>query len=138
MNIAKPAGVGKPLYFTAVAGVADGGAIGKGNWKDVWGKVGSDFEIPLGEWLDVEIGYKQGNKKSGRFYMGVKREKEKRFTAVFDVKNWTYHPGSPQPVPLTNWNPIKIYTSSKIVDFIRQKSGVTQIYWDDLEIYANW
>ena len=138
LNIGKPVGAGTDLYFTVGAGVAAGGAIGKGDWKNVWGKAGLNFKIPLGEWLDVEIGYKQGDKKTGRFYMGVKREKDKQFTTIIDKRNWTYHPESPEPVPLTNWNPIKIYTSSKIIDFVRKKSGVTQIFWDDLEIYADW
>ena len=138
LNIAKPAGVGKPLYFTATSGVPAGGTVGKGNWRNIWAKVGLNFEVPLGEWLDVEIGYKQGNRKTGRFYMGVKRENDKHFTTVIDVTNWTYNPKSPVPVPLTNWNPAKLYTSSKIVDFVRKKSGVTQMYWDDFEIFANW
>ena len=70
--------------------------------------------------------------------MGVKRENEDNFTTVFDITNWTYHPDSPEVVPMTSWQPLKIYTSSKIVDFIRKNGGVTQLYFDDLEIYDNW
>lgn len=138
LNIAKPPGVGKPLYFTAGAEIANGGAIKKGKWKQVWGEVGYNFEIPLGEWLDVEIGYKQGDQGSGRFYMGVKREKDKKLTTVFDITNWTYHPESPKPVPMTHWNPLKVYTSSRIIDFVRKNNGTVQIYWDDMEVYDNW
>ena len=138
LNIAKPEGVGKPLYFVVSGSVSNGGEIKRGKWKDVWGKVGANFEVPVGEWLDIEIGYKAGNKNNGRFYMGVKREKDKKFTTVFDVTDWTYHPSSPKPVPVTDWQPLKLYSSSRIFDFIRDKGGVAQLYYDDLEIYDNW
>jgi hypothetical protein len=138
VNIAKPAGVGRPLYFIASGDVSTGGPIRNGTWKQVWMELGSPFEVPVGEWIDIEIGYKQGDEKSGRFYMGAKRQQDKQFTTVFDVTNWTYHPDSPEPVALTNWQPLKLYTGSTIIDYIRKNAGVTQLYWDDLEIYGNW
>jgi hypothetical protein len=138
VNIAKPAGVGKPLYFIATGDVSAGGAIRQGRWKQVWLDVGSSFEVPIGEWIDIEIGYRQGDAKTGRFYMGAKRQQDKQFTTVFDVTNWTYHPDSPEPVALTDWQPLKLYTGARIVDHIRENGGVTQIYFDDLEIYGNW
>jgi hypothetical protein len=138
VNLVKPAGVGRPLYFVASGDVSTGGPIRNGTWKQVWMELGSPFEVPVGEWIDIEIGYKQGDEKSGRFYMGAKRQQDKQFTTVFDVTNWTYHPDSPEPVALTDWQPLKLYTGSTIIDYIRKNAGVTQLYWDDLEIYSNW
>lgn len=138
LNIGKPPGAGKPLYFVVGASTADGGKAKHGRWKDVWAKVAPNYEIPVGEWLDIEIGYRAGNKTTGRFYMAVKSDKDKEFTTVFDVTDWTYHPDSPKPVPVTDWQPLKLYASSKVTDFIRNKGGVAQMYWDDLEIYENW
>ena len=34
--------------------------------------------------------------------------------------------------------PLKLYIGSRIIDYIRKNAGVTQLYWDDLEIYGNW
>ena len=138
LKIAKPKGVNQPLYFVIGASVSNGGKLRKGKWKDVWHEVGTNFEVPVGEWLDMEIGYRQGDNKTGRYYLAVKREKDTKYTTIFDVTNWTYHPDSPKPVPLTDWQPLKIYTSSRIVDFIRKKGGAVQMYWDDLEIYDDW
>ena len=138
VNIAKASGANQPLYFVVAGAVSDGGKVKRGKWKDVWGKVGANFEVPVGEWLNVEIGYKAGNKKNGRFYMAVKREKDDKFTTVIDVTDWTYHPDSPKPVPVTDWQPLKLYSTSKVFDFIRNKGGVAQMYWDDLEVYENW
>lgn len=138
LNLAKPAGVGAPLYFTAKGSVRTGGAINRGKWKDVWGEAGWNFEVPVGEWIDIEIGYKAGDKNTGRFYMAAKREKDKVLTTIFDITNWTYHPKSPKLVPVTFWNPLKLYSGSRIIHFIRDKGGVAQLYWDDFEIYKNW
>jgi hypothetical protein len=139
LNISKSAGVGKPLYFVASAGKAvSGGTKSNSKWKDIWGVVGYKFEVPVGEWIDIEIGYKQGNKKTGRFYLAAKREKDKKFTTVFDIRDWTYHPNSPKPVALTHWYPLKIYTGENIINFVRNKGGVVQMYFDDVELYDNW
>lgn len=138
VNIGKPEGSGKPLYFIASGDVSTGGPIGKGSWRSIWSKVAGNFEVPTGQWLDIEVGYKQGDDKSGRFYMGVKREQDRQFTTLFDLTNWTYHPDSPQPVGLTDWQPLKLYTASRIIDFVRQGGGVTQMFFDNLEIYADW
>ena len=115
-----------------------GGEAKRGRWKDIWVEAGSNFEVPIGEWLDIEVGYKAGNKETGRYYLAAKRASDQEFTTIFDVTNWTYHPESPEPVPITNINPMKLYSSERIVDFIRNKGGVAQLYWDDYEAYENW
>ena len=138
LKIGKPEGVGKPLYFVLVASMADGGSSKDIKWQQTWAEVAPNYEIPVGEWIDIEIGYKAGDNRTGRFYMGVKRENEANYTTVFDLTNWTYNPNSPEPVPMTSWQPLKVYTSSAIIDFIRSKGGVAQVFYDDLEIYANW
>ena len=126
--IFKPNGVGTALYFSAGGGRFAGGIIGRGKWKDVWYKVATNFEVPVGEWIDVEVGYKTGDRKMGRYYMGVKRKNDKAFTTIFDVADWTYHPKSQKPVPIINVNPLKLYSSSHIIDFIRNNGGVGQVY----------
>ena len=138
LNIGKPKGVGKPLYFVAGASLYDGGPAKRSRWKDLWVETAANFEVPTGEWIDVEIGYKAGNKKTGRFYMAVKREHQKEFTTLFDVTDWTYHPRSPKPVAVSHLQPLKMYSSSRIFDFIRKKGGVAQLYYDDFEVYENW
>ena len=56
--------------------------------------------ITIGVWMEVEIGYRQGDKHSGRFYVAVKRESDPAMIPILDVTDWTYHPDSPKPVPL--------------------------------------
>jgi hypothetical protein len=138
LNIAKPAGVNSALYFVAGGGIFAGGEVRQGKWKDVWAEVGKNFEVPVAEWIDIEIGYRAGDDNSGRFYLGAKKAGDAEITTVLDVTDWTYHPDAPNPVPVTILQPLKLYSSGRIIDFIRSKGGVAQLYWDDLEVYEKW
>jgi hypothetical protein len=135
LDIVKDRGTGSPLRFAVTGSVYAGGDSGAGIWEPTWRSVNKQFAVPVGEWLDVEVGYQQGDAQSGRFYLVVKRAANAAKTVVLDVRNWTYHPNAPRPVPLTHWQPLKLYTSSAIIDYIRERGGVAQIYWDDLEIW---
>lgn len=137
LNLAKDVGIGKPLYFRVTGDIRTGGTPGYGKWESIWSRDKKAFEVPVGEWLDVELAYLQGDAQTGRFYLAVKRVSDPAMTVIFNVKNWTYHSSAPQPVPLTAWQPLKLYTSSAILDNINQYGGVAQIYWDDLEIWGS-
>lgn len=139
LGIAKGEGKGSPLAFVASGQVYRKPGKGDGDiWGTVWGEVGRNFRVPVGEWVTLEVGYKAGDKDSGRFYVAARKDSEESMTEIFDVRDWTYHPDSPEPVLLTQWNPVKIYTSVRLIDFIRKNGAAAQIYWDDLEIYASW
>ncbi len=133
LGIAKESGVNKPLVFhvSATTDVKPGKSE---KWVKSWAKVNKDFEVPLGEWMDVEFGYRQGDSKTGRFYLTVKPEKDAVATTIFDITDWTYSSRAEKPTPLTTFQPLKIYTSEAIVSHIRKKGGVAQIYFDDFQI----
>jgi len=134
LGIAKERGVNKPLGFhvSATTDVKPGKSE---KWEKNWSKVNKDFKVPLGEWIDIELGYRQGDAQTGRFYFTVKREKDTEATTIFDVTDWTYSPRAKKPIPLTTFQPLKIYTSEAIVSHIRKNGGVAQIYFDDFEIW---
>ncbi len=138
LNIGKREGVGQPLLFLASGASRIGGRPKHGKWKDEWFEVNSDFEIPTGKWLNLELGYKQGDKASGRFFMSVQEDGQDTKKTLFDITDWTYNPKAKRPVALTMINPLKLYTSSRIVDHVRNNGGVSQIYWDDLEMWDEW
>jgi hypothetical protein len=139
VNLVKEKGVNKPLYFFVSGDMGKRDRRGKdGPWKNILGEANTQFEIPVGEWIDMEIGYKQGDKNSGRFYLAAKRASDTTMATVFDITDWTYNPDASAPTPLTQWNPLKLYTSGKVIRHIRDSGGVAQIYWDDLEIFETW
>ncbi len=100
-----------------------------------WESVHRDFPVPIGVWLECETGYRMGDAQTGRFTFRV-RPAGGDVVSIFNVTNWTYNPRSPQPQPLYGWNPMKLYTSAALVDYVRSRGGVTQIYWDDLAVFA--
>ena len=132
MNLVKEAGVGKPLLLSA-----DGSQFKSKKWVPLWSTGNYDFTLPTGVWIDVEMYYKQGDKNSGRFWVKMKRPEDTAMVTVIDVHNFTYDPNSPTPVPMTTWDPLKLYTSGKVIDHIRNEGGIAQIYWDDLEVWFN-
>lgn len=105
-------------------------------WSNtVWRQTADNFVVPTGRWIDLEYGYKEGDASQGRFFMAATVEGGSR-TILFDIRNFTHHPGDASPNGLTHFNPLKLYTSGRLVDHVREHGGVMQIYWDDLNLLA--
>lgn len=100
-----------------------------------WEAVQREYGVPIGAWLECETQYRMGDAATGRFTYRV-RVQDRAWVTIFDVTNWTYNPRSPEPQPLYGWNPMKLYTSAALVDYVRSCGGVTQIYWDDFAVFA--
>jgi hypothetical protein len=43
----------------------------------------------------------------------------------------------PAPNGLTGYNPMKLYTSSALVSYVKSKGKTLQIYWDDFKLWKN-
>jgi len=51
-------------------------------------------------------------------------------------------PGNPsnqdtKPDGVTDFNPIKLYTSKPLIDYMRGQGKTLQIYWDDFKLWKN-
>lgn len=109
----------------------------------IWEAANTEFALPVGEWVTVEIGYRMGDAETGRMIVAVTPESTGQREVVFDVTDQTYNPdadlpGGTGPVPLTHWNPQKLYTSDNVIHHIRDAGGVAQIYWDDFGFSGEW
>lgn len=114
-------------------------AAGEPGWTEVWGAIDEDNALPLGQWLTVDVGYRQGDGDAGRFVTVVWREGEPEPLIVLDVNDWTYHPDAPSPVGLSSWGgPQKVYSSDNVIHHVRDAGGRTQIYFDDFAIAEAW
>ena len=136
LGIHKESGVGQPLRLVATGEM--GGPLQDSVWRGVWQSVGRSFEVPTAEWIDIEIGYRQGDRSSGRFYVAVGRRPGAAPTTLIDVHDWTYSPASREPVPMTHWQPLKFYTSDRIISHVTGRGGTAQLFFDDLEIRNRW
>ena len=108
-----------------------------------WAAYNPQYALPVGEWLKIEIGYRMGNAETGRMVVVITPESTGRREVVFNVTNWTYdpladEPGGTGPVPLTHWNPQKLYSSDNVIHHIRDAGGTAQVYWDDFAFSGEW
>ncbi|MBI5508642.1 MAG: Ig-like domain-containing protein [Deltaproteobacteria bacterium] len=100
---------------------------------EFWKVVNKDVPVPIGEWFTAETYYRMGDADHGRVTFSIQRDGGPKQTVV-DVTNWTYHPEEgPEGVYL--WAAQKLYVRPDNVDYVRDRGGVLQIYWDDWELW---
>jgi hypothetical protein len=108
-----------------------------------WQRINPGFELPVGSWMTIEAGYRMGDATTGRMIVIVTDETTGVRRVVFDVIGATYdprndEPGGIGPMPLTKWNPQKLYSSDNVIHFIRDAGGVAQAYFDDFAFSGEW
>jgi hypothetical protein len=102
----------------------------------LWQGKNLKVKVPIGHWFTLEYYYKLGNAQTGRFYVAMTPDGGRR-QVVYDIQGWTCNPNDPAPEGMTDWNPMKLYTSKELVAFMKAQGKPLQIYWDDLEIWKN-
>lgn len=107
------------------------------NWNaEIWKETNTVFPIPIGKWVTLQYYFKEGDRDTGRFMMNASVDGGP-LQRIFDIKNYTQSPSDKTPNGLTQFNPIKLYTSAPIVDAIKALGGDVRVAWDDLDIRAN-
>lgn len=109
---------------------------GSQKYTTIWAEMNRAQKIPLDEWFTMEYYYKEGDANNGRFYMRI-IERDGASHVVFDVKKITHNTHDPAPDGLGDFNPIKLYTSKDLVDFMHSKNKTLQIYWDDFQLWKD-
>lgn len=127
MGIGKDAGTVDHLYITLGSEV-DG-------FEEVWNATNPTVELPIGKWFTLEYYIKEGDAENGRFYLAITPDGEEK-QVVCDIHNFTHNPNDPTPDGITEYNPIKLYTSKELVSFMKSKGKTLQIYWDDLQLWV--
>lgn len=133
-------GIGKTLastddlYFILDAEDCELFADDSQKYTKVWAEVNKSVKVPIGKWFTMEYYYKEGNKENGRFYMAITPEGGTK-QVIFDVKNITHNTTDPAPDGVSDFNPIKLYTSKELVQFMNAKRKTLQIYWDDFKFW---
>lgn len=134
INLAKAAGAGNPLYVHA-AGQQKQNCYACA-WKTVWEQAATDFALPFGEWVTWELYLREGDADNGRFYLAVTPQNGSK-QILFDIQNYTQHPDETCPDGFTQINPMKLYTSQALVDYLRNQDKQLSIYWDNWQLYRN-
>ena len=126
LGIGKPSAEKSDLYFLLNA--EDQGQ------KLVWNATDWKVKVPIGKWFTMNYYFKEGNKETGRFYMTILPDGGKK-QVVFDVTNFTHNTYDPSPNGVTGFSPMKLYTSKRIMEFMKDQGKTLQIYWDDFKLW---
>lgn len=104
--------------------------------REVWKASPSAVKVPIGQWFTLDYYYKEGNAQTGRFYVAITPAGQPR-QVVFDVRNFTHNTTDPAPNGVTGFNPMKLYTSRDVIDYMRGRGKPVQVYWDDFKLWKN-
>ncbi len=141
VDIVKEEGANNDLYFQAKAqnyvpfDPPQPHRIATGDFTNKWVEVGTKFKVPFGKWMTLEYYLKKGNAETGRFCMTVTPDGGEKIV-LFDITGDTYGTGNPNPSGVVPYfSPMKLYTSAKIANFMKDNSYSVSVYWDDLKIW---
>ena len=108
---------------------------GRQRYTKVWVDKNHDINVPIGEWFTMHYYFKEGDAKTGRFIVIIETEKGGKQT-VFDITNYTHSTKDPAPNGVTELNPLKLYTSMDLANFMRDQGKSLRIFWDDFKLYG--
>jgi len=133
LNIVKPSNIsGSNLYLRLTAQKHNA----SGSYSTVWDTTAFTYQIPFGKWARFEYYIKEGNEQNGRFYLAITPEGVSKAT-VFDIHNYTHSPDATTTDGITDINPMKLYTNSGVINYLKGKEIPIQVYWDDFELWKN-
>ena len=135
-------GIGKPmaeegeLYFIIDGQDCELFEDGKQKYTTLWSEVNQQVPVPVGEWFTMEYYYKEGDNNSGRFYMTIQPEDGEKIK-IFDIVDYTHNSDDPDPDGVTHFNPLKLYTSKKLIEYMKSEDKALEIYWDDFKLWKD-
>jgi hypothetical protein len=136
LGLGKPVATESDLYFILDAEDCELFPDDKQKYTKVWVETNQSVKVPIGQWFTMEYYYKEGDNNTGRFYMAITPEGGTK-QVIFDVHKITHNTQDPAPDGLGDFNPIKLYTSKDLVQYMKSQGKTLQIYWDDLKLWKN-
>lgn len=109
---------------------ADGGQ----KYSTVWSEKNKDVNIPIGKWFRLDLYFKEGDNTTGRFYLAMTPDHGTK-QVIFDLARITHNTEDPHPDGIGDYNPLKLYTSKGLIDFMKSQGKTLQIYWDDYKLW---
>ncbi|MDG1332255.1 MAG: hypothetical protein P8P74_07985 [Crocinitomicaceae bacterium] len=104
--------------------------------EEVWKETATNFPVNFSEWMTVELYIKEGDEENGRFYLAVTPDSGSK-VVLFDITNTTQHPKEKCPDGFSEFNPMKLYTSDNLINFMKDNGKSLEVLWDDWKLYKN-
>jgi len=136
LGIGKPVATESDLYFILEAQNCELFADGSQKYTTLWSETNRKIKIPIGQWFTMEYYYKEGDGANGKFYLTIQPDGGTR-EVIYDLTAITHNSKDPNPDGVTDFNPIKLYTSKALIDYMTSQGKTLQIYWDDFKLWKD-
>ncbi|WP_372949772.1 hypothetical protein [Mariniphaga sp.] len=136
LGLGKPDSVESDLYFILDGQDCQLFEDGSQKYTTLWSEINQNVKVPLGEWFTMDYYYKEGDAGKGNFYMTIQPDGGQK-AVIFDVTEFTHNSHDQNPDGVTDFNPLKLYTSKKLIDYMSSKGKTLQIYWDDFKLWKD-
>jgi len=136
LGIGKPVTTESDLYFIIDGQDCELFSDGSQKYTTLWSETNQKVKVPIEKWFTLEYYYKEGNAQDGRFYMTITSEGVEK-QVIFDLTKVTHNSTDPNPNGVSDFNPIKLYTSKKLIEYMHGEGKTLQIYWDDFKLWKD-
>jgi hypothetical protein len=136
LGLGKPVETESDLFFILDAQDCELFADGGQKYTTVWSETNEKIKVPVGKWFKLDYYYKEGDEKTGRFWLAITPDGEER-KIIFDLTHITHNTTDPSPDGLGDFNPLKLYTSKDLIGFMKEQGKTLQIYWDDFRLWKD-
>ena len=126
LGIGKPVETESDLYFILDAQDCELFADGRQKYTTIWAETNQAVKVPIGKWFTMDYYYKEGNNENGKFYLSITPEGETR-KIIFDLTKITHNTHDRDPNGVSDFNPIKLYTSKELIGHMKSKGKTLQI-----------
>ncbi|OFX62524.1 MAG: hypothetical protein A2066_20525 [Bacteroidetes bacterium GWB2_41_8] len=136
LGIGKPVATESDLYFILDGQDCELFPDDSQKYTTLWKETNQKVKVPIGQWFTLEYYYKEGDANNGKFYMTIQPDGGEK-EVIYDLTKITHNTKDPNPDGVTDFNPIKLYTSKKLIDYMGSQNKTLQIYWDDFKLWKD-
>jgi len=136
LGIGKPVATTSDLYFILEAQNCELFADGSQKYTTLWFETNQKVKVPIGQWFTLEYYYKEGNAENGKFYMTIQPDGGSK-EVIYNLTAITHNSKDPNPDGVTDFNPIKLYTSKELINYMSAQGKTLQIYWDEFKLWKD-
>jgi hypothetical protein len=136
LGIGKPVTTESDLYFMLDGQDCELFTDGRQKYTTLWWETNQQVKVPIGKWFTLEYYYKEGDAENGKFYMTIQPEGEAK-QVIFDLTRITHNTQDPNPDGVSDFNPMKLYTSKELINYMKSQGKTLQIYWDDFKLWKD-
>jgi hypothetical protein len=125
VSLYKQEGAGKPLRWRFTKD-----RLGLFGWNREWEETAEDDEVECGAWMKLGLSVRAGKEGEARSWLG--REEDGEWTTLIDTAEAV---GGPEG--FAKLNPFKLYTSDRLIEYVRSRGATLSVLWDDWKLWLN-